>query len=118
MRIELSTASQKLPPLEATTWPRVLADAFTEQAVLDAVRDYLASWQPQELALLPKELRPPAHLSAAEEVVLYAFLVAQARCACERESPALTRMSAFLTDAARQIGLVMSAAKRTRSANA
>jgi hypothetical protein len=104
--------------VEAATWPQILARASTEESLHAAIRDYLASWSPRELAFLPKELRPPAHFLAAEEVVLYAFLLAQARCACDRDNQALVRMSAFFTDAARQIGTVMSAAKRARSANA
>jgi hypothetical protein len=113
----LTPSSTRVQALEATTWLQVLMRAPTEEAVQAAIRDYLASWPPWELAFLPKELRPPAHFSAPEEIVLYAFLLAQARCASERDNPALVRMSAFFTDAARQIGIVMSAAKRVRSAN-
>ena len=103
---------------EATTWPRILAQASTEEEVLDAVRDFLAGWTPYELAELPKECRPPVRFATAEEVVLFAFAIAQARCHDDRADPALVRMSAFFAEAAKRVAAVMSAAKRPRPANA
>ena len=78
------------------------------------MRDFLAGWSPDELAVLPKECRPPARCTTHEEVVLYAFVVARARCDDDQANPALVRMSSFFSEAAKQVAAVMTAAKESR----
>ena len=106
------------PRRDATTWPLILATAMTEEQVLRVVRDFLAGWTPYELALLPRQCRPPARFATCEEVVSYAFAIAQARCNDNEADPSLVRMCSFFSEAAEQVAAVMSEAEKARPADA
>lgn len=61
-------------------WHGRLNDAATPDDVVAIARDYLALWSPEELALIPAELRP-GKLVDAEDVNSYALSLLQARMA-------------------------------------
>lgn len=94
--------------LEARTWPQVLAQAGTVEEVLYIVRDFLANWEPEDIAGLPPESRPPARFQAPEDVALYAYALVQAHCGNAAGNPAVARMARFFSEAARQVAVVMS----------
>ncbi len=93
--------------LEARTWPQMLARAGTADEVLYIVRDFLASWDPEDIAILPPGCRPPVRFQAPEDVVLYAYALAQARCGDDVGNPAIARMARFFSEAAQQVAVVM-----------
>ncbi len=45
--------------LHMPSWFRMLDNAATPAEVVAIVRDYLAMWSPEEIALLPERARPP-----------------------------------------------------------
>ena len=61
-------------------WQGRLSDAGSADDVVAIARDYLALWSPEELALIPQDLRP-AKLVDADDVSGYALALVQARMA-------------------------------------
>lgn len=90
----------------STTWQDLLLAARTEEDLLLVVRDYLATWTPEELKALPETCKTPSRVVELEEVVDFAFTLAQARLA-GKENSSLIRMSRFFMEAAQCVGTVM-----------
>lgn len=59
-------------------WHGRLGEAGTAEDVVAIARDYLALWSPEELALVPPELRP-GKLVDADDVSAYALALVQAQ---------------------------------------
>src|SRR5687768_2231744 len=104
--------------LHATTWTELLEIATTPDEILVLVRDFLATWSPDELAGLPAECRPRARFLVPEEVVLYAYTLALARCEATSNNPELLRMDRFFSEASRRMAMAMSAKEPDTTANA
>ena len=104
-------------PNQAKTWPELLRGAGTVRDVLMVVRDFLAEWTPEDLKSLPNRCQPPLRFQEPEDVILYAFALAQVRLAGQ-ENEALARMWRFFMDASQRVGIVMERGKSERAANA
>jgi len=59
-------------------WHGRLGEAASADDVVAIARDYLALWSPEELALIPQDLRP-GKLVDADDVTGYALALVQAR---------------------------------------
>ena len=57
------------------TWADLLAAATTPGEVIRVVRDFMATWTPQELAALPADCQPPNKFGLPEDIVLYTFML-------------------------------------------
>lgn len=69
------------------------------------VRDHLARWSPEEIALLPEDCRP-GRIRDADDVSQWAFQLASNHCAGTVHGEAerlLERMLEFVTHAARRL---------------
>jgi hypothetical protein len=91
------------------TWFDQLAAAGTPDEVVRVARDYLATWAPDEIALLPPACRPPRNLKFPEEVVDYAFLLVKAHVSDSVQGEAMTRMANFFAEASWRVAAAMSA---------
>ena len=100
----------------ATTWPALLQAARTPREVHGVIRDYLATWTPQELNSLPAECAPPLRFQEPEDVVVYAYALQRARLG-GNEDEGLGRMWGFFMEASQRIAAVMDRGKATRAAN-
>ena len=60
-------------------WFRKIDDARNAAEVIAVARDYLATWTPQELALLPPRCRPGRFKTEADVEALHATLVDEYR---------------------------------------
>jgi hypothetical protein len=92
---------------QATTWPELLQAAATPEEILGLVRDFLATWTPEEFKALPPECRPLSRFAEPAQVVLFAFALAQARCLGTERTPELIRMDSFFAEAAKCIAMAM-----------
>jgi len=79
-----------------------LVSADSIEAVIAAVRDYLAQWDPRELARLPENCRPDA-VNSAEDVQWWADTFGVEYQAGEIVSRELQEMHDFFQSAARRI---------------
>ena len=96
-------------PASARTWPELLQSAQGPREILALVRDFIATWTPQELESLPPGCQPPLRFQEPEDVVLYTFTLSQVRLT-GTESAALDRMWRFFMEATQRVGLAMSRA--------
>ena len=99
------------------TWVDFLASASAPEDVLRITKDYLATWDPFELAALPPECKVPAYFVAPEDVVNYAFTLVQAHCGPDAENPVLYPMAKFFSEASRRVAVLMSEAASARAQN-
>lgn len=67
------------------SWQGRLDAATSSAEVVTVARDFLATFSPYELVILPESCRPPHKLYDSEEVTIYAF--ALVRHDCQREQP-------------------------------
>lgn len=87
------------------SWFAQIDSAQSPAAVTAVVRDYLALWSPEEIALLPLEVRPGRMRDAADITELHGQLVEQYRRtrASGDALAALQRLTGFVARAALRI---------------
>lgn len=94
---------------ESLTWSDLLDDVDVPGDVLKVAKDFLATWDPYELAALPAECKPPGHFGEPEDIVNYAFTLVQSHCGAAHGDPGVYRMAKFFSHAARRVAILMSA---------
>ena len=100
------------------TWADLLAAAATPGEVIGVVRDFMATWTPQELNALPADCQPPARFSLPEDIVLYAFMLVDHEMKESERDAGVLRMSAFFSEATRRVTHLMGALPQRSAANA
>ena len=95
------------PPWESFTWPDVLAAATTPDELVGVVRDYLASWTPQEVNALPPSCRPPGKFASPEDIVLYTFALVDSQMHARIDDAGVYRMANFFSEATRRATQLM-----------
>ena len=88
------------PTLSNTSWLRRLDAAPTAADVMWIVRDYLATWRPEEIDRLPEDCRP-GRVSERDEVSYIAY---QLKRNARTESYAQEKMNRFFGAATRRLG--------------
>ena len=89
------------------TWADLLKKAADEHDVVAAARDFLATVTPQEVALMPRALRPD-RIVDANDVTTYAFELTRADC--DEESAAhviVHRLASFFSAASIRLSEIM-----------
>lgn len=99
----------------STAWQRRLADALTADEIIGVVKEYLATWRPDELARLPGDCRP-GPMRDGEDIALYAFSTVRHQCLGGGADPELDRLATFFSAASHRLSQVMAAAN-TAAAN-
>ena len=89
------------------TWPDLLALSSTPDEVLGVVRDFIATWSPQEMNALPASCKPPGKFSMPEDVVLYAFALVDQQVHARVDDPGVYRMANFFSEATRRVTHLM-----------
>ena len=82
-------------------WRFTVDASDSERDLIIAVRDYVATWQPEELSLLPESCRP-GRLTSGEDVADMAYKLSQMHLEFQRDRPrriALERMMVFFVHA-------------------
>lgn len=79
-------------------YARKLAAAASEDDVGRVVRDYLASWHPEELSRIPEECRP-GKVRDGEDIVDVAYRLTRARIAVADPPAELLHMETFFAHA-------------------
>ena len=99
---------------------RLTVDATqTERDLVVAVRDYLATWQPDELSQLPESCRP-GRISSGEDVSDMAYKLSKLRLGFEGSADdrlAFDRMMGFFLHAASRFASLASAGRDAREAD-
>ena len=93
-------------------WRSVIQAATTEEQIVSATRDYLASWGPEDIIRLPLDCRPARRIKDGEDISQWAFRLASAHCAAEMDldnEPMLLKMLVFVTQAAIRLSEVNAA---------
>jgi hypothetical protein len=92
-------------------WRSLVNAASTEEEVVSATRDYVATWTPEEIARLPDDCRP-GRIRDGEDIGRWAFDLATAHCAMNVEGDQeelLTKMLVFVTHAAGRLAEIKAA---------
>lgn len=99
------------------TWGDLLDDVGVPEDILKVAKDFLATWDPYELAALPVECKPPAYFVEPEDVVNYAFTLVQSHCGPAQGDAGVYRMVKFFSHAARRVAMLMSAVPSPSATN-
>ncbi len=92
----------------------VLGSASNEHEVLLIARDFIASFTPHEIELMPAECRP-TKLVDGEDIARYSYDLATHRCEEENPGNTLVRIFArFFAEASRRLALVSHSASSGR----
>jgi hypothetical protein len=78
---------QRPHPAISVSWQGRLDGCETCAEVVSVARDFLASFSPYELAVLPEEVRAPAKLHDGEDLTPYAFELVRRNC--DKDPPAV-----------------------------
>ena len=100
------------------TWADLLAAATTPGQVIRIVRDFMATWTPQELAALPQDCQPPERFGLPEDIVLYTFMLVDHETKVLERDAGVARMSAFFSEATRRVTQLMGGLGQRPAANA
>lgn len=93
--------------LAATTWQEQLDDARTESDVVGVIRDFMASVEPREIAMLPPSCQPGKFFDA-NDVTSYAFTLIRNECEDSTEAARLgKKLSAFFAAASIRLSQIM-----------
>ena len=114
MRPEAFLASKSSRSL---TWVDLLDLAEGPEKVVAIAKDFLATWDPWEIAGLPLDCRPPGYFVAPEDIVSYAFTLARFDRQPGEDHPGVRRMTHFFSPAAQRIAILMSAAPGPSAGN-
>jgi hypothetical protein len=98
------------PYAKDSIWARRLENARDAEAVVQAARDFLSEWTPEELSALPEGCRAPA-LRDVDDLAIYALTVTQEHCRDDQQGPELNGMAAFFTAASTRVSLILARAK-------
>lgn len=92
--------------MSGLTWHERLAEALTADEIIGVVKDYLATWRPDELARLPGDCRP-GPMRDGEDIALYAFSMVRHQCLAGGSDPELHRLATFFSAASHRLSQVM-----------
>lgn len=100
MPTDLPQGNVGSPHMTGTTWQRRLDAARRADDVVGAARDFLAGFDPLELAALPAPCLPPAKIIDGEEISIYAFELVRFECADDRVTAELVhKLARFFSHA-------------------
>jgi hypothetical protein len=66
--------------MKPTTWQRRLDGARRVDELVEASRDFVATFTPEELAALPESCWPPARIRDGDDIANYAFELVRHEC--------------------------------------
>lgn len=101
---------------EVVTWESRLQKAYSADDVVSIVRDFLATWGPQEIAALPEHLRP-RKMRDSDDVGLYAFRLVS-RPGAGSNAHIMLRMTTFFTAASQRLSEIYAVAAAEARARA
>ena len=96
----------------AGLWPNVLDGARTELDLVNVVREYVATWSPEEWGRLPVSCRP-GKITDGEDVSDFAYCLARAHLSYNgplADRLLLERLMGFFTHAASRLAALQGAA--------
>jgi hypothetical protein len=99
----------------AGLWPNVLDAARTEQDLVKIVREYVATWSPEELGRLPAPCRP-GKITDGEDVSDFAFCLARAHLSFSgalADRLLMERLMGFFTHASARLAALQASASHS-----
>jgi hypothetical protein len=89
------------------SWQDRLEEASSEAEVVAVARDFIATFTPAEMALLPPECRPGKFFEA-NDLTSYAFALLRHDCSDEREVAELVhKLAHFFSNASTRLSQIM-----------
>ena len=98
------------PMLEETThaeWLERLEQAFTPDAVLSAVQEFLLAWPVEKRAGLPAEWWRPERMEAPSDVLSWAMVLLRERHSGRATTLEANELLGFIASAARRVAQVL-----------
>ena len=90
----------------ASSWQMLLHSATTEHDVVQMARDFIASFTPHELELMPEECRP-GKLVDAEDIARYSYDLTVHSCEDSHEGAGVIQAFAhFFADASQRLAFI------------
>jgi hypothetical protein len=89
-------------------WRRHLLSVASEHEIVNLTREYIATWVPEDISLLPEECRP-GRIVDGEDISQWAYALARAHTSLRYEGEQDTlvmRMLAFMSEAAMRMAEV------------
>jgi hypothetical protein len=90
-------------PMTAITWQQRIDCSHSEEEVVEAAREFLASFTPDEIASLPAPCRPPAKLVDRDDVSRYAFDLVRHECETPAALDLVHKLARFFSHAATRL---------------
>jgi pheromone shutdown protein TraB len=88
------------------TWEERLANATSEEEVVEVARDYLATLSHTEFALLPEKLRPHKIVDASD-ITTYAFELVRHECEESSQHRLVQRIAHIMSRASIRLAQIM-----------
>jgi hypothetical protein len=93
-------------PQAAVDWQQRLWLSRSSDAVVDLVREHVATLSRDELYSLPPTCRP-VRIDSAEDVARYAFYLVSERCGSRQGSSELHRLASFFSAASTRLAQLL-----------
>lgn len=93
-------------PQAAVDWQQRLWMSRSSGAVIEVVREHVATLSRDELHALPPTCRP-ARIDNAEDVARYAFYLVSERCGARHSTSELHRLASFFSAASARLAQLM-----------
>lgn len=89
-----------------STWQSLIDAATSEHDVVQIARDFIASFTPHEIELMPKECRP-AKIVDGQDIASFSYDMATHRCdESHASAPIVQAFVSFFSDAAQRLAYI------------
>lgn len=95
-----------IPHAAAVDWQRRLWLSRSSEAVIEVVREHVATLSREEFYSLPPACRP-GRIDNAEDVARYAFYLVSERCGPRESGSAVHRLASFFSAASTRLAQLM-----------
>lgn len=102
--------------MTSNSWEHKVADARSVEEVLAAARDFLARFDPQEIAAIPAKCRPPAKLVDSDDIGMYAYDLVRYECDDAAAADMVHALARFFSQASMRVAHLQ-ALERAAGAN-
>ena len=103
--------------MTSTTREHRLESAQSVDEVLAAARDFLARFDPQEIAAIPAKCRPPAKLVDSDDIGMYAYDLVRYECDDAAAADVVHRLARFFSHASMQVARLLALERAARTAH-
>lgn len=101
------TSYHRSPDEPPVSWQDLLNAARNEYEVVAIARDFVATFEPKEMARLPEACRPGKFFEA-DDITAFAFIVMQHQCGKDKKTAELvSRVATFFSNASERLTRIL-----------